>query len=95
MVGMAGPLARAAVSKRGAPLRERVRGVRAITGLILRAYREQGTRVKRTDPLVQARARLALDGEALQALETSIADEVQARVRQALEPLAELGEDGG
>jgi TPP-dependent pyruvate/acetoin dehydrogenase alpha subunit len=94
MMGMAGPLTRAAVSWRGTSMRERVAGVRAIMGLILRTYREQGAGAKGRDPLVRARGRLALDEGALQALETNIADEVQAKVRKALEPVADLGEDG-
>jgi pyruvate dehydrogenase E1 component alpha subunit len=95
MMGMAGPLTRAAVSWRGASLRERVEGVQSIVGLILRTYREQGAGAKGHDPLVRTRGRLALDEGALQALETGIVDEIQAKVEQALQPLAELGEDGG
>ena len=82
-------------SRRGTSLRERVEGVRAIMGLILRTHREQGTEAKRRDPLVWTRARLNLDEGALQALETDIADEVQAKVEQALEPAAGVGEDEG
>ena len=95
MMGMAGPLTRAAVSRRGASLRERVEGVRAIMGLILRTYREQGTGAKGKDPLVWTRGRLNLDEGALQVLETDIADEVQTKVRQALEPVVGVGEDRG
>jgi pyruvate dehydrogenase E1 component alpha subunit len=93
MMGMAGPMTRAAVSRRGTSLRKRVEGVRAIMGLILRTYREQGTGAKGKDPLVWTRGRLNLDDGALQALETDIADEVQAKVEQALEPVAGLEED--
>lgn len=80
---MAGPMTRAVLGRKGAPLQERARNVGRILGLIRQIGSDAAG--ERNDPLQRARAELAAsDNAQLAKLEGEVVAEVSAIVQQAV-----------
>lgn len=93
MAEMAGPLTRAAVSRRGASLGDRAAGLRKLTTLIGRAFAED--RRQEGDPLPPARERLREeDGQRLERLEADVAGAVGGAVANAVADAVGLQREG-
>ena len=82
------PLLRAVIAPKGAPLRARLNGLRAIMGLTFQTAQEQ-REAHRWDPLVHARSRLGLNPAELRELEQAEMQSVRAAIERAQEPVSE------
>jgi TPP-dependent pyruvate/acetoin dehydrogenase alpha subunit len=85
------PMVKAFLRRRGAPVKERLRGVSRVLGMVSQA---PTTRlVKDRDPLVSIRLKLVSSPERLQELEEDVLKEIQSTVERALTP--ESGREEG
>lgn len=94
MAELSGPLLRSMSRRGGAGLGERALGLGSILAAVLAQYREQ--RGERRDPLVVTREVLPAEdgeGDAIDALELAVTEEVQEVLRTALEPPGTPGEE--
>jgi len=84
MPGIAGPLIGSILHLRGAPLAERVTGLRQVLSTMRAALRDPA-RTAAGDPVVRARAALETDPGRRDALEEDVEREIAAAVAEALE----------
>jgi TPP-dependent pyruvate/acetoin dehydrogenase alpha subunit len=82
MVPMVWPLAKAFLSPKGAPIKERAASLWSILSSIRRAGEDLGE-ARQRDPLVRARQKLTSDPDRLQALEDEVALDIQQAVESA------------
>lgn len=82
---MAGPLTRSFFRSKGAPVAERLAGLRSVTATLLNSYRDISGQDDR-DPVVRARARLTAEPERLAALEQEVTQEIEQVIETALAP---------
>jgi TPP-dependent pyruvate/acetoin dehydrogenase alpha subunit len=80
-----GPLAKAALSRRGSGLGDRAASLAGVTGMIARAAGMRGR-----DPVARQRARLRVDKRELESLELEVETEVRSAVERAVAGLAEV-----
>jgi TPP-dependent pyruvate/acetoin dehydrogenase alpha subunit len=82
---MGGPLTRSLIRSGGAPLGERLRGLRSIVRMLLSSRRDVSDHEEQ-DPLRRARERLTSEPDRLEALEHDVAKELAQIIHTALAP---------
>jgi TPP-dependent pyruvate/acetoin dehydrogenase alpha subunit len=82
---MGGPLTRSLIRSRGAPLGERLHGLRSIVRTLLSSRRHVSSHEEQ-DPLRRARERLTSEPDRLEALEHDVAKELAQIIHTALAP---------
>jgi TPP-dependent pyruvate/acetoin dehydrogenase alpha subunit len=85
MSEMSGPLTRSLIRSGGAPLGERLRGLRSIVRMLLSSRRNASDHEEQ-DPLRRARERLTSEPDRLEALEHDVAKELAQIIHTALAP---------
>lgn len=82
---MAGPLTRSFLRLRGAPLPQRVNGLRAVVKTLVTSYRDVSAHEDR-DPVIRVREKLTAEPARLAELEEDVTQEVEKVIKSAIAP---------